>query len=80
MFLEHEKKVNVISYNKSHGTLAKDLSTVSGVLAYDDPITASTIILIVHQTIHVPTMDNNLFCPMLIWMNDVKLDYTHPSF
>ena len=30
--------------------------------------------IVVHQAIHVPTMDCNLICPMQVWMNDVKLD------
>ena len=48
-----KRKANVISYDKSHGTLAKDLSTVSGSLVYDHLITAST-------------MDNNLLSAMQI--------------
>ena len=48
-----KRKVNVISYDKSHGTLAKDLPTVSGSLVYDHLITAST-------------MDNNLLSAMQI--------------
>ena len=32
------------------------------------------MIIVVHQAIHVPTMDCNLICPMQIRINDVKLD------
>ena len=32
------------------------------------------LIIVIHQVIYVPTMDCNLICPMLVRMNDVKLD------
>ena len=32
------------------------------------------MIIVLHQAIHVPTMDSNLNCPMKVRMNDVKLD------
>ena len=57
----------------------KNMKTVSGALAYDDQVTGKTTILVVHQVIHVPTMECNLLCPMQVWMNDVKVDET-PKF
>ena len=50
------------------------MKTVSGALAYDNPTSGKTVIIVVHEAIHVPAMDCNLICPMQVRMNDVKLD------
>ena len=84
IFMDHGKAVNIVGYDKSKGTLANNMKTVSGVRAYDNP-TGMTVIIVVYQEIHVPTMDCNLafhtptmdcnfICPMQLRMNDVKLD------
>ena len=52
----------------------KNMTTVSGALAYDDHVTGKITILVVHQVIHVATMESNLLCPMQVRMNDVKVD------
>ena len=54
----------------------KNMKTVSSALAYNNQATRKTTILVVHQAIHVPTMESNLLCPMQVWMNDVKVDET----
>ena len=77
--MDHERPVNVVGYDKSHGTQHRNLPTVSGALAYDDPSSAVAIMLIVHQAISVTTMSNNLLCPMQKRMNDVELNDT-PKF
>ena len=61
--MDHECLVNVVGYNKSRGTQHRDLPTVSGALAYDDPSSGVAIMLIVHQASSVTTMSNNLMCP-----------------
>ena len=73
--MDHECPLNVVGYDKSRGTQHRDLPTVSGVLAYDDPSSGVTIMLIVHQAISVTTMNNNLLC-LQIWMNDIELNDT----
>ena len=50
------------------------MKTVSGALAYNNPTSGKSVILVVHQAIYVPTMDCNVICPMRVRMNDVKLD------
>ena len=55
------------------------MKTISSALAYDDQVTGKTTILVVHQAIHVPTMESNLLCPMQVQINDVKVDET-PKF
>ena len=77
--MDHECPVNVVGYDKSCGTQHRDLPTVSGALAYNDPNSGAAIMLIVHQAISVTTMSNNLLCPMQIRMNDVELNDT-PKF
>ena len=48
--------------------------TVSAAIAYDDPATGETVILIVHQAIYLPGIGHNLVCPMQMRLNDVKVD------
>ena len=74
IFMDHGKSVNIVGYEKSKGTLASNMKTVSGVLAYDSSRTGRTVIIVIHQAIHVPTIDCNMICPMQVRMNDVKLD------
>ena len=57
-----EKKVNVTGFDPAQGKV-KDLDLVSAALAYDCPTTGEVSILMVHQSVHVPTMENNLLCP-----------------
>ena len=72
--MDHGKAVNTIEYDKSKRTLANNMKTVSGALAYDNPTSGTIVIIVVHQAIHVPTMDCNLICPMQLRKNDVKPD------
>ena len=74
IFMDHAKSVNIVGYDKSKGTLASNMKTVSGALAYDNPTSGKTVIIVAHEAIHVPTMECNLICPMQVRMNDVKLD------
>ena len=50
------------------------MKTASGVLAYDNPSSGKTVIIVVHQAIHLTTMDYNLICPMQVRMIEVMLD------
>jgi hypothetical protein len=67
-----DKKVNVTGFDPAQGKV-KDLDLVSAALAYDCPETGEVTILQVNQAVHVPTMDNDLLCPMQMRMNDVEL-------
>ena len=68
------KAVNIVGYDKSKGTCADNMMTVSGALAYDNPTSGKTVIIVKHQAIYVSTMDCNLIFPIQVRMNDVKLD------
>jgi hypothetical protein len=63
-----DKKVNVSGYDPQLGSM-KGMPIASAALAYDDPSTGETIILRVHQAVHIPTMMNNLLCPMQLRVN-----------
>ena len=64
IFLDLDRAVDIIGYDRSKGTTVKNMKTISGALAYDDQVTGKTTILVVHQAIHVPTMESSLLCPM----------------
>jgi hypothetical protein len=67
-----DKHVNVSGFDPMQGKV-KDLYLVSTALTYNCPESGEVIILDIHQGVHVPTMENNLLCPMLMQMNDVKV-------
>jgi hypothetical protein len=66
------KKVNVTGFDPLQGKV-KDLDLVSAALACDCPTTGGTVVLMVHQAVHVPTMDEDLLCPMQMRVNHVEL-------
>jgi hypothetical protein len=45
--------------------------TVTAVVAYDDPVSGETILLIINQAIYIPTLEHNLLCPMQMRLKDV---------
>ena len=68
IFQDFDQTVNVTGYDETLGTV-KNCKTVLAALAYDDPSTREIVILIVHQAIYIPTMENNLLCPMQMQLN-----------
>ena len=76
IFLDHDQVVDIIGYDRSKGTRAQNMKTVSGPLAYDDQATGKMTILVVHQAIHMPTMESNLLCQIQARKNDIKVDET----
>ena len=75
---DYDRPINVTGYNPT-GPVAKDLKTVSAALAYDDPVSGETVILLVHQAIHIPDLDHNLLSTMQVRLNDVMVNDT-PRF
>ena len=73
ILMDHERSVDIVGYDKSKGTLGNNMETISGALAYK-PTSGARMIIVLHQTIHVPTTDCSLICPMQVRINDVKLD------
>ncbi len=70
---DYDRPINVSGYNPS-GPVAKDLKTVSAALAYDDPVSGETVILMVHQAIHIPDIAHNLLSTMQLRLNDVTVN------
>ncbi len=60
--LDYNRPVIVEGYDPSLGT--KTYATVSGVLAYDDPVTGEVYHLVINQAIHIPHLNHHLLCPM----------------
>ncbi len=62
ILLDYNRPVIVKGYDPSRGT--KTYATVSGVLAYDDPVTGKVYHFVINQAIHIPHLNHNLLCPM----------------
>jgi hypothetical protein len=76
-FLDYDTPVVVKSYDPSLRT--KTYATISGGLAYDDPMTGEVYHLVINQAIHIPHLDHHLLCPMQCQVNDMIVDNT-PKF
>jgi len=74
ILLDYEQPVVVEEYDPSLGT--KTYDTVSGALAYDDPLTGEVYHIVINQAIHIPHLDHHLLCPMQCQVNDVTVDET----
>jgi hypothetical protein len=61
-FLDFDQAVVVKEYDPSLGT--KTYATVSGALAYDDPLTGKVYHIVINQAMHIPHVDHHLLCPM----------------
>ncbi len=77
ILLDYDRPVIVEGYDPSLGT--KTYATVSGALAYDDPVTGEVYHLVINQAIHIPHLDHHLLCPMQCQVNDVIVNNT-PTF
>jgi hypothetical protein len=77
IFLDFDQPICVQGYDLTLST--KTFATVSGALAYDDPITGKVFHFVVNQAIHIPHLDHHLLCPMQCRVNDVTVDDT-PKF
>jgi hypothetical protein len=75
---DYDRPINVSGYDPS-GPIAKGLKTVSAALAYDDPPTWETVILLVHQIILIPDLPHNLRPTMQVRLDDVMIRET-PRF
>jgi hypothetical protein len=62
---DYDRPINVSGYDPS-GPIAQDLKTVSAALAYDDPVSDETVILMVHQAIYIPELSHNLLSTMQV--------------
>jgi hypothetical protein len=77
ILLDYDRPVIVEGYDPSLSTMT--YATVSGALAYDDPVTDKVYHLVINQAIHIPHLDHHLLCPMQCQVNAMIVDNT-PKF
>ena len=75
---DFDKTVSVTGWDASAG--ATECRTVSGVVAYDHPVTGQAYMLVFHQAIYLESMDNHLICPMQCRVNGVEINDTPKIF
>ena len=75
---DFDKTVSVTGWNVSDG--ATKCRTVSGMVAYDHPVTGQAYMLVFHQAIYLESMDNHLICPMQCRVNGVEINDTPKIF
>ena len=75
---DFDKTVSVTGWDASAG--ATECRTVSGVVAYDHPVTGQAYMLVFHQAINLESMDNHLICPMQCRVNRVEINDTPKIF
>ena len=77
IFQDYNRPVYVEAYDPRLGSA--EYRTVSGAVAYTDPATGRTLLLLIHQAIHIPHLDHHLLCPMQCRVNDVTVNES-PKF
>ena len=70
---DYDRPVRICGYDPT-GPVAESLDTVTAALAYDDPLSGQTVILVVNQATHVPHLAHNLLSPFQMRLNDVKVN------
>ena len=74
---DHERFVDVYGFDKE--TRHANASTVNAAIAYEDPVTHSTVILMINQAIKIDSMHNILICPMQCRVCMAPLSMSAPS-
>ena len=69
---DYDRPVKVTGYDTTKKS--QTYRTVSAAVAYDDPATGDTSMLVINQAIHMPQLEHNLLCPMQMRQNDVEVD------
>ena len=70
---QFDRTVNVTGYDHKLDTM-KNVHIFTAALAYDDHTSGEVIILNVHQSVHIPSMENDLLCPMQMRLADVVVN------
>jgi hypothetical protein len=77
LFNDFNREVTVSGYDPVGET--KSLRVVSAALGYVIPQTGNMVLLIIHQGIHLPHLDQNLLSTMQMPLHDVIVNET-PNF
>lgn len=75
----HGKVVEAHPFSEQLGTI-KNLPIVNACVAYDNPVTGETEILVAHNVIFVSDMENHLICPDQARNADIRIDLTPPKY
>ena len=75
---DFNRPVAVQGFNPN-GPKIDNLCTVSAAMAYNLPDTGETVILLVHQAMHIPHLPHNLISPMQLRLNDILVN-NKPKF
>ena len=70
---DYERPVRVFGYSSDVGE-ADPCKTISGAMAYDDPMTGQTYMLVVNQMVLVDRMDQVLLSTMQMRDNDIRVN------
>ena len=65
--------VNVIPFTDGLGTCS-DVPIVTAAAAYDSPITGETTILLIHNTLYIANMTQNLIPLIMLRMNGIEVN------
>jgi hypothetical protein len=77
IIVDHECPVSVSGYNKSMSPV--EHKTVSGVIGYVHPSDGKHYYFVIHQAIHIPSLQHNLLCPMQLRVNNIIVN-EQPKF
>ena len=69
---DFNEPVNVQGYDPLLGT--KTYRTITGAVAYFDPVSGSVYHLVIHQDIYIPGLDHHLLTSMLCRVADVEIN------
>lgn len=73
------KSIEAVPFSPSLGTV-KNLPVVHAAIAFDDPDSGNTTILLIHNAIFIPDMDNILLCPDQARENGITVDLTPTKY
>ena len=74
----YTRTVKVHGYNEEVGEI-EACQMVSAVIVYDHPESGDTYMLVLHQSILISQMENNLLCPLQMRDNNVRVN-DEPTF
>ena len=70
---DYDRPVQVHGYDEGVGEI-EACRTVSAVIVYDHTESRETYMLVLHQAILIPQMENNILCPLQMRKNDVRVN------
>ena len=70
---DYDRPVKVHWYDEGVGEI-ETCRAVSAVIAYDHPESGDKYMMVLHQAILIPQMENNLLCPLQMRDNDVRVN------